>query len=128
MARKSLVSAALVKLMAGGKRHAWTLEELQADLARHGTATDFSSVFRAAEKLVADGAVRKLVLDDGRARLEPVGAHHDHLHCTRCDDLIAVPCVIPRGTFTRLEALTGGAIAGHRVVFSGICRSCRRSE
>ncbi|MGO9787512.1 MAG: Fur family transcriptional regulator [Stellaceae bacterium] len=125
MARKSRIPAALVGLMARGKHHAWTLEELQAGLARDGSAADFSSVFRAAEKLAAEGAVRKLMLEDGRARFEQAGAHHDHLHCTRCDELVPMPCVVRANTFAALEARTGAAIAEHNIVFSGVCRNCR---
>src|SRR5207248_112014 len=87
MARKARVSAAMVALMAQGERHAWTLEELHIALGRQGHATDFSSVFRAAEKLAADGVTRKILLDDGRTRFEPVAVHHDHRYCTRVHEL-----------------------------------------
>jgi Fur family ferric uptake transcriptional regulator len=125
MARKSRLSPAILKLIAGGSRHAWSLEELQADLADAAMSADFSSVFRAAEKLVADGVLRKLLLDDGRARFELAGAHHDHLHCRNCGTLIPVRCVIDRRMFSSLEAETGIAISTHRIMFSGLCQGCR---
>ena len=92
MSRKPRVSAAMVSLMGGGERHAWTLDELHSALVERGHPTDFSSVFRAAEKLAAAGIVRKLLLDDGRARFELSSAHHDHLYCTRCHQLVPVRC------------------------------------
>jgi Fur family ferric uptake transcriptional regulator len=125
VARRARISIALAALMADGGRHAWTLEELQAGLARQGLASDFSSVFRAAEKLAAAGFVRKIALADGRARFEPVGAHHDHLHCTSCGALVPVPCVIARDDFRALERATGAAILDHHLVLSGLCRDCR---
>jgi len=125
MPRRAQISADMVGLMGGGERHAWTLEELHAGLARHGRVTDFSSVFRAAEKLAAGGTLRKLLLDDGRARFEPVGTHHDHLYCTRCHALVPVPCVIAREDFAALERATGAAILDHHLVLSGLCRDCR---
>ncbi|TMK37183.1 MAG: transcriptional repressor [Alphaproteobacteria bacterium] len=125
MARKARVSAAMVALMAQGERHAWTLEELHIALGRQGHATDFSSVFRAAEKLAADGITRKIVLDDGRTRFEPVGVHHDHLYCTRCHELVPVPCLIEHERFAALERATGAAILDHQVVLRGLCRDCR---
>lgn len=115
----------MVRMMARDGRHAWTLDDLKTGLARHGTATDFSSVFRAAERLAADGIIQKLPHADGRARFELAGAHHDHLHCTRCDELVPVPCVIRPAAFARVEAATGASISGHRVVFTGVCRRCR---
>jgi Fe2+ or Zn2+ uptake regulation protein len=125
MARKARVSAAMVALMTGGERHAWTLEELHSALAQQGHATDFSSVFRAAEKLAADGRARKVALDDGRTRFELVGAHHDHLYCTRCHELVPVPCLIEHERFVAVERATGAAILDHHVVLHGVCRDCR---
>lgn len=125
MARKARISAALLGLMQTGERHAWTLEELQAGLAGRGRNTDFSSIFRAAEKLAAGGSARKILLDDGRARFELVGAHHDHLYCTRCHELVPVPCLIERNNFAALEAATGAAIHDHQIILNGLCRDCR---
>ena len=125
MARKARVSAAMVALMAEGERHAWTLDELHIALGRQGHPTDFSSVFRAAEKLTADGLVRKVALDDGRTRFEPAGAHHDHLYCTRCHELVPLPCLIEHDRFAAVERATGAAILDHHVVLRGVCRDCR---
>ncbi len=125
MARKARVSAALLSLLEEGERHAWTLEELHVGLARRGAATDFSSVFRASEKLVAEGFVRKLLLEDGRVRFELFGEHHDHLLCTRCHTIVPIPCVIGHDEFAALARKTGAAILGHHLILSGICRACR---
>jgi Fe2+ or Zn2+ uptake regulation protein len=128
MSRKPRVSAAMVSLMAGGERHAWTLDELHAALVERGHPSDFSSVFRAAEKLIADGVVRKLLLDDGRARFELSGAHHDHLYCTNCRRLVPVPCLIASGDFAALERETGIAVLDHHLVLNGLCPDCRAHE
>jgi len=125
MPRKARISAAMVGLMGAGERHAWTLEELQSALALRGHASDFSSVFRAAEKLAADGVARKLLLDDGRARFELSTAHHDHLYCANCRQLVPVPCLIQPGDFAALERETGVAVLGHHLILSGLCRPCR---
>jgi Fur family transcriptional regulator, ferric uptake regulator len=125
MARKARISAAVLTVLRDGDRHAWTLDELHQRLTERGFDCDFSSVFRAAGKLVADGVVRKIVLDDGRTRLEPVGAHHDHLYCERCNELVPIPCVIGQRDLVALEHAAGVAITDHHLVLSGICRSCR---
>lgn len=125
MARTPVVSTALLALMRERHHHAWTLEDLHAALAERDIAADFSSVFRAAEKLAASGDVRKLTLEDGRARFELFDAHHDHLHCTRCGELVPVPCLLGPGNFAALEREAGVAILDHHLVLSGICRDCR---
>jgi len=115
----------MVRLMGSGERHAWTLEELHSALVEHGHPTDFSSVFRAAEKLAGAGVVRKLLLDDGRARFELSSAHHDHLYCMKCHQLVPVPCLIEAGDFAALERDTGIAVLDHRLILNGLCRECR---
>ena len=125
MARKPRISIAVAQLITRSERHAWTLEELHSGLGRSGVHTDFSSVFRAMEKLVADGTMRKLQLEDGRTYFESAGAHHDHLHCTRCGELVAIPCVVPRRTLAAVESKTGVAITEHQVSFTGLCKGCR---
>lgn len=125
MARKARVSMAVVEMMTHDDRHAWTLEDIHAGLSRRGTATDFSSVFRAAERLMTDGKIQKLEHADGRARFELSTSHHDHLLCTSCDELVPMPCVMPPAAFARLEAATGAAIRSHRITFTGLCRRCR---
>src|SRR5260370_7160359 len=115
----------MVSLMGGGERHAWTLEELHAGLMRLGRSTDFSSVFRAAEKLATDGIAHKLLLDDGRARFELAADHHDHLYCTSCHALVPVPCLIGHDDFAALERATGVAILDHHLILSRLCTLCR---
>lgn len=128
MSRRPRISAAIVSLMGDGERHAWTLDALHTTLVERGVPTDFSSVFRAAEKLAADGVLRKLLLDDGRARYELSGAHHDHLYCTNCHQLVPVPCLIEAGDFAALERATGVAVNDHHLILNGLCRLCRAAE
>ncbi len=111
--------------MATQIRHAWTLEEIQSDLAELHVAADFSSLFRAVERLEAAGALRRLHVDEGPARFEPNGAHHDHLHCVKCGRLAPVSCLARRIDFRALEAETGFAITTHDIVLSGVCPDCR---
>jgi Fe2+ or Zn2+ uptake regulation protein len=125
MARPSRIPKAILGMMAEQSRHAWTLEEIQADLAELHVAADFSSVFRAVERLEADGALRRLHVDEGPARFEPCGTHHDHLHCTKCGRLAPVSCLARKIDFKFLEAETGFTITAHDIVLSGVCRSCR---
>ena len=125
MPRKARISAAILAVLSDSERHAWTLDELHDSLARRGFDSDFSSVFRAAEKLVAGGMIRKIVFDDGRARLELVATHHDHLHCLRCDTLVPIPCLIGHREIAALERETGAAISDHHLVLNGVCGNCR---
>ena len=128
MASKPRTAAAMVEPMSKNQQHAWSLEELRAALRRRRHLADFSSVFRAAEKLTAGGAIRKLILDDGPTRFELVGAHHDHLYCMRCHELVSVPCLIEHERFAAVERATGAAILDHHVLLRGLCRDCRSAD
>ena len=127
MVRKPVVSTALLTLMRERNRHARTPEDLHAGLADCAVPADFSSVFRAAEKLATEGQIRKLLLEDGRARFELFDAHHDHLLCRRCGKLVPVPCMIADEKFAALERDADIVIQDHHLVLSGLCSGCRRA-
>lgn len=126
--RRPRIPASLATLMERADRHAWTLEELRSALAEGGAEADFSSVFRAMGRLEADGVVRRVELDDGRARFELDADHHGHLRCEGCGEVSPVPCRAVDATLTELEAATGFAITGHRLVLDGVCPGCRRAR
>jgi Fe2+ or Zn2+ uptake regulation protein len=125
MPRTSRIAAALNALLARGERHAWTLEDMQAALARDGMLADFSSVFRSAKRLADAGVLRRVMLPDGSTRFELDASHHDHLQCTRCDALVPIPCMVRPEMLDRLQALTGFAIADHSVTLTGLCQACQ---
>ncbi len=120
-----MIASALGELLRRGGQHAATIDEMQATLAREGTAADYSTIFRALGKLEERGAVRRLTLEDGRTRYELASDHHDHVRCERCGAIAAVPCNLGEIVRSKLEALTGYAITGHRLVFTGACDRCR---
>jgi Fe2+ or Zn2+ uptake regulation protein len=72
--------------------------------------------------------LRRLLLDDGRARFELSGAHHDHLYCANCRRLVPVPCLIGSGSFAALERETGIAVLDHHLILNGLCPDCRARE
>lgn len=108
--------------------HAWTLEDLQAALVERGTPADFSSVFRAMAKLEGHEIVRRVELDDGRARFELRGEHHDHLRCQGCGQVTPVPCSMVDSALAEVELATGFAVSGHWLVLTGTCPRCRQHE
>jgi Fe2+ or Zn2+ uptake regulation protein len=126
MARPSLIPPAILALMREGQRHAWTLEQVSADLAARAVQANFSSVFRAVERLVGERQLRKVQLPTGAARYELSGAHHDHLHCSGCDALTPVPCLAANLDLAALEQSTGYAMTDHDIVLEGVCPRCRQ--
>ncbi|MDP9234334.1 MAG: transcriptional repressor [Actinomycetota bacterium] len=124
MPRPSPVRDAVLSLLSDLANHGRSLEELTALVRKRGLDADFSSVFRAAQRLERDGMARKVDLGDGKTRYEAPGDHHDHLVCDNCGRIEAVASC-PVKTDTRLlEKRTGYRIRRHHLVFSGLCPQC----
>jgi Fe2+ or Zn2+ uptake regulation protein len=113
-------------VLATGARHDWTIEELRGELSDRGVPADFSSVFRALRNLERDGEVVRIDLGDGKARFEGAGEHHEHVRCSRCGAVAAVPGCLLEASAPVVESRTGFRITGHRLLFAGICPECRR--
>jgi Fur family ferric uptake transcriptional regulator len=112
-------------LLADEARHDWTIEDLQEALDDRGVAADFSSVFRALQRLEGEGSVIRIDLGDGKARFEGTGEHHEHVRCERCGAVAAVPGCLVESSAPAVERRTGFKVTGHRLLFAGICPSCR---
>jgi Fe2+ or Zn2+ uptake regulation protein len=126
--RPSPVRDALSKVLSGGDRHDWSIEDLQTALRAHGVAADFSSVFRAVGRLEADGAVERVDLGDGKARYEAAGEHHEHVRCERCGAIGVVGNCVVDEAVPQIEETTGFRVTGHQLVFSGVCPRCLEDE
>lgn len=125
MPRPSHVRDSVRELMTQGSRHDWSIEDLHAAVVASGRSADFSSVFRAVMRLETEGAIRRVNLGDGRLRFEASGHHHDHIRCESCGAVSPLPECLLESAQPRVEKGTGFAITGHRLVFSGLCPSCR---
>ncbi len=125
MARPPRTRTAVVDLVSAGERHDWSIDELQASLATRGRGADFSTVFRAVERLVADGELRRVELGTAEARFEAAGAHHEHVRCARCGAVAAVESCAVEDALADVERSTGFTLTGHDLVFHGLCPQCR---
>jgi Fur family ferric uptake transcriptional regulator len=95
-------------------------------LQKRGLKADFSSVFRAVGRLETDGAVERVELDDGKARYELAGDHHEHIRCESCGSVNAVPCGLVGDVLPEVQRRTGYEIRSHRLVLSGRCPDCAK--
>lgn len=114
----------MADLLVASGRHDWSIEDLVAGLAERGVEADFSTVFRALTRLESDGAARRVVLGDGKARYEAAGEHHEHIRCERCGTVGEVPGCVVSDALPRVQRATGFRLTGHQVVFSGLCPRC----
>ncbi len=125
MGRRAVIPDAIIKLMHDESSHAWTLEDIKNGLNTEGVSADFSSVFRAMERLESDRFVSKIDVDDGKSRFELLADHHDHVLCESCGSLLPAPCGLLDATLADLELETGFTITGHSLIIKGVCRDCQ---
>lgn len=124
IARPSHIEPALAELLGSGDRHDWSIKDLTTTLKKRGVSADFSSVYRALQRMVAEGSVSQVQLGDGKARFEASGDHHEHLLCEECGTVAAVSGCLVERVVPAVERRTGFSITGHQLLLSGRCPSC----
>lgn len=128
MPRPPHVRNAVAELVEGSSRHDWSIEEIGAELAATGTKADFSSLYRAVEALVAEGALRRVELGTAGARFERASDHHhEHVRCDDCGRVAAVSGCVVEDALPTVERQTGFAVTGHAILFHGRCPDCAGS-
>ena len=125
MARPARVPDQVLELLRQGSRHAWTMEQIASGLQEAGRQADFSTVYRAVERLVGEHSLERVPLGDGATHYELAGKHHDHVRCVRCHALAALDCVLHEDELRAAERASGWTILEHRVVLDGLCPACR---
>ena len=124
IARPRHIEPAITELLTGSDRHDWSIDELTAALAERGLRADFSSVYRAVNRMVDEGSASEVELGDGKSRFEAAGAHHEHVRCERCGKVSAFQGCLIDGLIPKVERNTGFSITDHRLLLSGSCPSC----
>jgi Fur family transcriptional regulator, ferric uptake regulator len=114
------------------ERHAhFDADELIASLAGKPEAGVVSrpTVYRTLNELVEAGLLRKMTLG-GRAVYEHDYGYpqHDHLHCQVCDKLIEFQADELAEIREAVAREHNFRVTGHRLIISGVCRECSRSQ
>ena len=88
-----------------------------------------ATVFRTLKDLVDAGLLNKLDLGSRTVFEHDYGyPSHDHLHCTKCDQLIEFQSEELRELRQRVAHQHQFRVTGHRLIISGICEECARSK
>ena len=129
MPRPPHVRLAVAELVEGSSRHDWSIEEIGEALAARGTRADFSSLYRAVEALVSDGALRRVELGTSGSRFESASEHHhEHVRCDGCGAVAAVSGCVVANSVPAIERSTGFSVTGHEILFRGLCPDCAGSR
>ena len=111
-----------------------TVNEIHDHFRAVGSSMGVATIYRNLEKMVADGQMRKYVVDSGSAAcFEYIGAQHGHarfIHCKceKCGRILH----IDRGEIEEmarlLEERSGFRIDNVQTVLYGICGECREQK
>jgi Fur family transcriptional regulator, ferric uptake regulator len=124
MARPSPVTDAVRAIFSGGRRHAWSLDELHGTIRERLGGADYSTVFRAVGTLVREGLIDRVDLGDGKAHFELHDEHHEHVRCDVCGRVAEVPGCVLEDASAAVHSSTGFVVTSHQVVFTGRCPDC----
>jgi len=126
--RPSPVTDDVRRLFMEGARHAWSIDELHEAVQASLGSADYSSVFRAVGYLEKDGLLDRIDLGDGKSRFEIRDGHHEHIRCESCGRIDEVPGCVLDDAAGQVQKMTGFRVTSHKVVFTGLCRDCRRAR
>lgn len=103
------------------------LERVRAVDARVGQAT----VYRTMKLLTECGLAQPRQFGDGHTRYEPTlphdDEHHDHLICTRCQQIVEFVDREIERLQEQIAARHGFTLSDHKMELYGLCAGCQQS-
>jgi len=107
-----------------------TADEILHDLNRETATVGKATVYRYLDKLVAQGAIRKYFIEEGKSAcyqyMEPDSScnFHYHLKCTGCGQLFHLKCEYLRELDSHIRDHHDFAVDHSKTVLYGRCGSC----
>jgi Fur family ferric uptake transcriptional regulator len=103
-----------------------TVEQIADALA--GEGFDLSTIYRTVETFEQHGMLNRLDLGDGTRRYCGCDGHHHHIRCLKCGRIDKVDLCLVERMQGAIEKTLGYRIVDHSLVFTGVCRRCRRTR
>ena len=105
-----------------------SIDELLAKARKKNRRIGYATVYRTVKLLVESGVAHKRQFDDGQARFEVAGDHHDHLICTKCGFIVEFEDEEIERLQERIAAKLGFNVTSHRHDLFGQCAKARGIE
>lgn len=120
--REAIVRAALAR-----DGH-FDIDDLAADLRPKGVSK--ATVYRALPLLMEAGIIQPTMLSGEKRRYEPAFGqeHHDHLICSRCEEVVEFQFEAFEMLEREVAAKHGYRLAGAFHELTGVCASCQAKE
>ena len=122
--RVTLPRLAVLQAFARPQEHLAPEQILDRARRRH-PALGRATVYRALDLLTSLGVVRPLRSRGGKTSFMRIGRGHDHLVCSRCDEVAEVKVAEVERIGQRLARRAGFQVQGHLLEFYGLCPRCQ---
>jgi Fur family ferric uptake transcriptional regulator len=105
------------------------VEELTRRVRAEDPRVSVATVYRTMKLLSECGLAVARQFDGGQTRYEPGAgrAHHDHLICTSCGEIVEFANPRIEALQVRVAASHGFEVASHKLELYGRCARCRRA-
>lgn len=112
----------------GYSRNAFSAEDLLKRLRKQSPRIGRATVYRSMEKLVRMKVLDRVEFADGSHafRLCQSGAHHHHLACNRCHEIVELDLCLDADLIAAIGKRQGFEIDDHSITLFGLCRECRK--
>ena len=102
-----------------------TAQDVLDRVRRTAPGIGAATVYRTLNLLVESGQALELDLGDAAARYDANTARHDHVVCVRCGAAADVDAALPARLAREVAQVSGFAVTGHDLKFTGLCPTCK---
>lgn len=123
----------LIDYLIENKDKHMSVQNISAYLTAEGSPVGIATIYRRLDKLVAQGLVRKYIIDEKTGACYQYigdGSCHEHFHlkCVRCNKLIHINCNHLLGINQHILDHHGFTVDPSKTVFYGVCSECAEDE
>ncbi len=103
-------------------------EDLYESVRRENPEIGAATVYRTLKLLCEAGLANSIQLRDGVTLYERQHAHHDHLICTGCGEILEFESAVIETEQIRIAQEKGYRLTKHRHQLFGFCATCQARE
>ncbi|MDQ1712377.1 MAG: Fur family transcriptional regulator, peroxide stress response regulator [Frankiaceae bacterium] len=105
-----------------------TAQDVLARVRRTSPGIGAATVYRALNCLVENGQALEVAIGPAAARYDANTARHDHVVCVRCGAAADVDAALPARLPRDVARVSGFAVTGHDLTFTGFCPTCQHDS
>ncbi len=105
-----------------------TAETLLGLLKADNSNIGFTTLYRNLNQLAQAGIIKKIDGLEASAHFDHNTFEHYHFLCTECGKVFDIPSEVAPDLIKNTQQTTGFDIAGHDIVFHGICCDCKKRK